>query len=469
MSVAAPLRQIADLPGPSGWPLIGNALQLDTERIHLVLEDWCGKYGPLFRFRIGRTDVLAVADTALIAQVLRERPEQFRRGAVMSDVIEEMGFSNVFPAEGDDWRRQRQIWNRAMGAQKLKTFHQELFEVTGRLLKRWRSAAAEGAVIDIQSDLMLYTVDVTMRFALGHDANTLENPAGAIQRHLDKIFPALGRRISSVFPYWRYLKLPADRELDRALKGAYDEVTILIEQAKARMAAHPELREQPTCLLEALLVAHEADGAPLSERELFGNTLGALAAGEDTTANTIAWMIYFIAQDADIQRRLQAEADAVLADGDLLRDAENFNRLPLVDAVMNESLRLKPVAPFMFAESNVELTLGDLRIPANTPIFLLLRVGCLKGSEYSQPKAFLPDRPWAHATTPQAVRPNMPFGFGPRICPGRTLAISEIRSVTAMLARNFTVSLVPSAAPVGERLAFTMMPTNLHVRLEART
>lgn len=467
-AVTAPVRQISDLPGPPGLPLLGNALSLNAEKIHLVLEDWCRKYGPMFRFRIGRTEVLTISDTALIAQILRERPENFRRGKVMAEVIEEMGFANVFPAEGESWKRQRQIWNRAMGAQKLKTFHQELHEVTGRLLKRWRAAAGAGTVIDVQSDLMLYTVDVTMRFALGHDSNTLEKPAGAIQQHLDKVFPALGRRISAAFPYWRYIRLPKDRALERAMKGVYEEVGKLIEEARARMAAHPELREQPTCLLEAMLVAHEADGTPLSENELFGNAMGALAAGEDTTANTIAWMIYYIAQDADIQRRLQAETDAVLAGSELLRESESFNRLPLADAVMNEALRLKPVAPFVFAESNVDLMLGDLQVPANTPMFLLIRVGCMKDSEYARPQEFLPDRAWAHTGDPHAVRPTMPFGYGPRICPGRTLAISEIRAVTAMLARNFNVSLAPGPGPVGERLAFTMTPTNLRIKLDRR-
>jgi cytochrome P450 len=468
MSAVASIREIADLPGPQGWPLVGSAFQINAARIHLIFEDWCRQYGPLFRVRLGRMDVVVVADTALIAQVLRERPEHYRRGSLVSRAIEEMGVTNVFPAEGEDWRRQRQIWNRAMGAQKLKTFHPELLEVTGRLLRRWRASAAAGTVIDVQRDLMLYTVDVTMRFALGHDSNTLEQPAGAIQRHLDKIFPALGRRISSAIPYWRLFRLPQDYALERALKGAYDEVSALIERARARMAANPALREHPSCLLEALLAAQEAEGTQLSDRELFGNAVGALLAGEDTTANTLAWMIHYIAQDAGIQRRLQAEADAVLGERELLREAADYNRLPLTDAVMGEALRLKPVAPFISAESNVEVMLGDLRIPANTQLFLLTRMGAMQESEYPRPEAFLPERGWARAADPQAVRPSMPFGYGPRICPGRVLATSEIRAVTAMLARNFSVSPAPGPGPVSERLAFTLMPVNLRVQLQAR-
>ena len=62
----------------------------------------------------------------------------------------------------------------------------------------------------------------------------------------------------------------------------------------------------------------------------------------------------------------------------------------------------------------------------------------------------------------------MPFGSGPRFCPGRNLALLEIRTALAMLCRNFDVELVEPGRHVEERLAFTMMPTNLVVRLHRR-
>jgi cytochrome P450 len=270
-------------------------------------------------------------------------------------------------------------------------------------------------------------------------------------------------------PYWRWFKLPVDRELDRAIDGALKEVHGLIAAARARIAAQPELRTNPSCLLEALIAAQDADAAQLSDQELFGNALAALLAGEDTTANTLAWMVWFVAQHADVQAQLQAEADAATGGGPLLSDVQALERVPLVDAVMNETLRLKPVAPIMMVEANEDVVLGGVRLPAGTGIIPLMRLGGMKESEYPDPQAFRPERGWARSPSePGAVRPTMPFGFGPRICPGRNLAVTEVRSVTTMLMRNFSVELVPGAAPVGELLAFTMMPTNLRIRLKSR-
>ena len=62
--------------------------------------------------------------------------------------------------------------------------------------------------MDAQRDLMRFTVDVTTGLVFGHDLNTLEEKGDVIQHHLDKIFPALGRRVLAPMPYWRWFKLP---------------------------------------------------------------------------------------------------------------------------------------------------------------------------------------------------------------------------------------------------------------------
>ena len=134
---------------------------------------------------------------------------------------------------------------------------------------------------------MRYTVDVTMLFAFGHDANTVEDDQDPIQPHLNPIFPGIGRRLLAPFPYWRYVRLPVDRELDRALLAVRAEVQRVIESARERLRADAERRSRPVCLLEAMLVAHD-EGGGLSDDEVFANTLGALVAGEDTTASALA-------------------------------------------------------------------------------------------------------------------------------------------------------------------------------------
>lgn len=468
MPEGASLRTLDDLPGPDGLPLLGNALQLPSDRLHQVLEDWAAEFGPLYTIRMGTRRAVVTANAALAQQVLRDRPETFSRITNIEVIAKELGMDGLFSAEGEHWRRLRRIWIGALNAAQIRTYFPQLTEVTGRLRRRWQRAAATGTPIDAQADLMRYTVDVSVRFALGHDANTLEQEGDVIQHQLHQVMSAAGRRFRASFPYWRYVKLPADRRLDRALVALQSSVGRLIDQARARIAANPALAQRPANLLEALLVARDEDGSQLSDADIFGNTMTLLLAGEDTTANTLAWMMHFLAQHPDSCRELRDEVDAVVGEARLWTDPAQAERFRYVEAVMSEALRLKPVAPAFFLTALKDVTLDDVQVPAGTVVVLATRAAALRPGEFEQPGAFRPER-WLGAP-PQAYaqKPPMPFGAGPRVCPGRNLAITEIKSVMAMLARNFRLEPAAGPGPVREVLNFTLQPVNLRLALRPR-
>jgi cytochrome P450 len=294
-----------------------------------------------------------------------------------------------------------------------------------------------------------------------------------IQRHLDKIFPALGRRVRGVFPYWRYFKLPRDHELDRALAALRIEVGRLIDNARERLHSNPKLREAPTCFLEALLVENERDGAAISHEDVFANAMTVLLAGEDTTANTMAWLIHCVSGRPDVYAALRAEADALLDDpaapDPQVPRADRFpHLLRTTDAAINETLRLYPVAPMFFLEALRDTTLHDLAVPAGTQIMLLTRAAAGSSPHSSPPPRFDPASDAAKSDAGPGRASTLPFGYGPRMCPGRNLALAELRSATLMLARNFDLEAVPGPQPVAERFSFTLVPEHLRVRFHRR-
>lgn len=462
------MKTLDDLPGPDGLPLLGNALQLPSTRLHQVLENWAAEHGPMYTIRLGPRRAVVTADPTLAQQVLKDRPETFSRITNIESIAIELGMNGLFSAEGEHWRRLRRLWILALNAAQIKRYFPRLTEVSGRLLKRWQRAAAAGGVIDAQAELMRYTVDVSVLFALGHDANTLEQDGDIIQNQLHEVMAAAGRRFRASFPYWRYLKLPADYRLERAIVQLKDSVGRLIDQARARIEADPDLREHPTNLLEALLVTQDESGATLSDGDIFGNTMTLLLAGEDTTANTLAWMMHYLALHPQAQRALREEVDAVVGDAPLWTDPSQPERLRYVDALMSEALRLKPVAPAFFLSALRDVQLGDVAVPAGTVVILATRVAALDASRVDGAPEFRPER-WLEAPAHAYVQaPPLPFGSGPRVCPGRNLAVTEIKSVMAMLARNFDIAPAQGPGPVHEVLNFTLQPVNLRVKLTPR-
>jgi cytochrome P450 len=343
-----------------------------------------------------------------------------------------------------------------------KAYFPGLVKVTDRFARRWQRAAAAGEAIDLQADLMRYTVDVTAGLAFGADINTIESDNDLIQQHLDKILPALFKRLMSPFPYWRWSR---DRKLDAHLQALQSAVTQFIAQARARMEANPGLRSQPTNLIEAMIAARDTEGSGVDDADVAGNVLTMLLAGEDTTANTLAWMIYLMSRHPEALRRAREEVS-----GKNPGRYEEMSALPYIDACINETMRLKPVAPILLLEPIRDTSLGPLELPAGTLIMCLMRAGATDERRFPHAQAFDPGRWLSGVSATSAKRAAMPFGAGPRLCPGRYLAILEMKMVMAMLLSQFEIQSVttPDGGEAKEHLAFTMSPVGLRMKLASR-
>lgn len=469
----AALRRVGDLPGPRQWPLVGNLLQFDLPQLHRQMEGWAARYGPAYRLGIGGgRDALVVSDAEVIAGALRDRPETWRRIRPIEAVLRENGGYGVFAAEGEDWKRQRRLVMGAFDPAHLKRFFPSLQRVTARLMARWAEAAQRGEAIDLQASLMRYTVDVTTGLAFGVDLNTIEAPH-PLQEHLDKMFPMLFRRINMPIPYWRWLRLPVDRDFDRHMLRVHAAVQGFVQTARQRLRDEPWRREQPANLLEAMLAAGDADGSALSEAEVGGNVLTVLLAGEDTTANTLGWSIWLLHTHRDDWQALVDAVDAALGDATLPPSFDAARGLDRIEASVNEAMRLKPVAPLLFLEAARDTAIAGFAMPRGAPLFCLMRQAALDARLAADVAQFRPARWGADATPEQRAvhKAAMPFGAGPRLCPGRYLALLEMKMVLAMLARNFElvdVGCADGGAAPREHMAFTMFPAGLRLRVRER-
>jgi len=469
------LRRFADLPGPRGLPFFGNALQIETPRFHQQLEAWAREFGPFFKLQLMKRHVMVIGDHEAVAAVLRDRPDGFRRTTRLQEIWTEMGLPvGVFGANGETWKRQRRMVMAGFDPAHVKRYLPAMQRVGEQLVARWARAGDAGAAIDLQADLMRFTVDTIAGLAFGAEVNTLESDADVIQRHLDKLFPALFKRIFSPVPTWRFVRSAADRRLDRSIVEINAAVAGFISQARMRLQADPGLRERPNNLLEAMLVAADQEGSGIDDEQVAGNVLTMLLAGEDTTANTLAWMIHLLWQHPEALARATEEVRRVGGDG-LRPSHEQLTQLDYIEACAHETMRLKPVAPILPLQTLHALQIGDVQVPAHTVVISLLRRDSVSDTHLPRAAAFEPERwlggdggPGALASA--AKRISMPFGAGPRICPGRYLALLEMKMVMACLLGRFDILGVDTAdgQEPAEHLAFTMAPLGLRMRLRRR-
>ena len=152
---------------------------------------------------------------------------------------------------------------------------------------------------------------------------------------------------------------------------------------------------------------------------------------------------------------------------------ETFAQAKYLDACANETMRLKPVAPFMVLQALRERVLRDVRVPEGTLLWLVMRGDSVDEKYFQDAQVFRPERwldgkPQRSASSPSRVA--MPFGAGPRVCPGRHLAMLEMKMALTTVLGAFDIEDVstPDGREPLEVFSFTMAPQGLSMKLKRR-
>ncbi len=459
-----------NLKGPKQIPLFGNIHQVEISNLHNDFEKWASEYGDVFKIALGPKKFTIVSKPEIIQQILKLRPTKFRRSSKMDQILRDEGIIGVFNSEGEDWKIHRRIVNKGLDLRHQQHYFPSMLTTLERFYNKLLTAAESNKNYCIQDDLIRFTVDVTSSLAFGFEMNTLEQKGSVIQDSVEKMFPMLFKRINDPIPFYKIYKNKKDREYDVALGEINKQIDIFIENGKQRLKKNPELKENPTNFLEAILVAAEEEKV-FNNKEIKGNLITLLLAGEDTTAHSIAWAISFICQYPEIQKKMQEEADKIIGDSNYLKEYDKNNDFPYTEAVINETLRLKSVAPMIFAEPLEDIVIDDYLFKKGLVIALTTRFSATNHNYFSDSEQFKPER-WLEKVESRCPIHNtdafMPFGFGPRFCPGKNLAFLEMKLVLSMIFKNFTIEMASSFDDIKERIAFAMMPSKYEIRLKKR-
>ena len=161
-----------------------------------------------------------------------------------------------------------------------------------------------------------------------------------------------------------------------------------------------------------MIAARDTAGSGVDDDDVAGNVLTMLLAGEDTTANTLAWMIYLLIRHPEALRRAREEVDGKNAE-----KYEDVSALPYVDACINETMRLKPVAPILMLEPTRDTKLGELELPAGTLIMCLMRAGATDERRFPEAQTFDPGR-WSRCFRNFVETRGHALRCGPASVPG---------------------------------------------------
>jgi cytochrome P450 len=411
-------------PGPRGLPLIGSLLPYARDPLGFLTR--CAReYGDVVRLRGPGLTFYVLTHPDHIEQVLRSRHRDFIKWKLLRDTAALFG-SGLLTSEGDLWRRQRRLATPAFQAKQVETYAPVIVESTLRLLQSWQPGRARV----INEDMRRVTLAVLARTLFGVDAGAEEQAAGEA---LETVLDYYGSPLNSLLlPSW--LPTPANLRLRRAVRFLDGMIARLIEERRARPTDGQEL-------LSRLLNSRDEEGNRMDDRQLRDELVTLAFAGHKTTAATLTYCFYLLAQAPEAEARLVEELRAVL--GDRLPTADDVSRLPFTECVVKEALRLYPPSWGIGREAIADGEIGGFHLPRGTQVVLPQWVVQRDPRWFDQPDAFLPSR-WEgdlEARLPRCA--YFPFGDGPRVCIGGRFAMLEAVLILAIIARRYRLELVP--------------------------
>lgn len=353
-------------------------------------------YGDIVSLRYYNYRIFFISRPDLIEEVLVNQAKKFHKGRILRANRRLFG-NGLLTSEGDFWLRQRRLVQPAFHRARVASYAETMVRYTERHLETWRG----GEVRDIHREMMRLTLQIVAKTLFDTD---VAEDAQEVGRALEVLMQLnTNFRNLVLIPAWvptpqNVRSYFAVRRLDRI-------VYRIIEERRASGRDTGDL-------LSMLLHAQDEDGSRMTDRQLRDEAITLFLAGHETTAIALSWTWWLLAQHRQVEANLHAELEAQLAGRS--PSMEDLPRLPYLERVLTESMRLYPPAWGMARTAIEDAEIGGYRIPKGAGISLAQWVVHRDPRWYENPEEFRPER-WENDLIKKIPRfAYFPFGGGPR-------------------------------------------------------
>lgn len=462
---------VKHLPGPQPGPFLGNAamfMGISEEQQVTIWHQLAKEYGPVYRISVPfKPPAVFLADPRDVSHVLHKNFDNYIKGPDLQAVFTDLAGKGIFNVNGDEWYSQRKTALKIFKVRTMRSYYDTISAHCHTLVGVLTRAAQSGKVIDFQQLMYCFTFDTICKIAFGYDAKTMESEEAGTGSRFQNSFNAAqsmveNRSRSVTFMLTRHMSAADRQHLDFLNSTCAD----IIAQRRHKIESGEQFDAED--LLSQYMMTHDFDDQYLRDM-----ILNFMLAGRDTTATTLAWMVYQLATHPAIERQLLDEflafdLDKQFPDFELLKRGDlKFNRY-----VQDETLRLYSPVPYdpKFCLKDDQLPSGAT-IKAGTTVvwsaYLTGRLPQFWGTEDTE--TFDPNR-WRPENVakihPSLLPFDFPFQLGPRACLGIQLARLEMAAVMATILPRFSFEPKKTAAPAKSITLCVLdgLPMQVHLR-----
>jgi cytochrome P450 len=380
-----------------------------------------------------------------------------KKSPLMRKALEPLLGNGLFISDGDMWKKHRAIETPLFSSEQVAGYAQVMIQATQEQAQRWADLP-QGANIPVLAEMGHLTAEIICRSLFGNQLG--QSQAAEVVASFAEYQAAIEQMdILTFFGLPNWVPNLHKNKAAKAAKRIHDIVDKVIAQGmksdnKNTLLAHFLQR----------LGSKNADEA-LTPLQIRNELIVLFMAGHETTANTLAWAWYLISQCPEVEQKIHAEVDAVLANG---VSFDSFAQLTYTRAVIEETLRLYPPVPILSRETINDEIVRTRLIPAGSIMLVVPWLLHRHRLYWDKPDHFIPERFLPDAPIKIDKFAYVPFSVGPRVCIAKFFGTVEATLCLAMLAKQFRLQL-SEGQQVSHECRLTLRPKdNLPMLLSKR-
>uniref|UniRef100_A0A3B3CRR5 Cytochrome P450 3A n=1 Tax=Oryzias melastigma TaxID=30732 RepID=A0A3B3CRR5_ORYME len=447
------------IPGPKPVPFFGTMLAYRKGFCHFDKE--CHrKYGKTWGIFDGRQPVLCVTDPATIKAVLvKECYSLFtnRRNFHLNGPM----YDSVFNAEDDQWRRIRGVLSPSFTSGRLKEMFGIMKHHSTNLVNSMKKKADKDEPLDLKDFFGPYSMDVVTSTAFSVDIDSLNNPSDPFVTNIKKMlkfdflnplflivafFPFLGPIMEkmefSFFPasafdffFSALQKIKSDHKNNKQ-KSRIDFLQLMIDSQKNNQNGQLDKGNENTHDLPTQLNITDN----LIDHEILSQSMIFIFAGYETTSSSLTFLAYNLATNPEVMKKLQKEIDATFPNKAPIQYVP-LMEMEYLDCVVNESLRLFPIAARLERVAKATVEINGLLIPKDMTVMIPTWPIHRDPEIWPEPEEFKPER--FSKENKEKIDPYtyMPFGVGPRNCIGMRFALVSMKLALVEILQKYSFTV----------------------------
>ena len=410
-----------------------------TQKYQEVGMDRFERLGQAYKETIFGETIVHLNDPVDIEKVFRACNDKIvNRGLSLFPFVQfnrRAGYKDGMPGDGQSWYEHRSPISRKMlRPLEVKAFLQQFTDVADDSIARLELDEGDPSMRVISYDaLMKWACESigTVLFGYRLDAN-VSHPSDRVCDVLASMETTVDMqgKMMTMYPFYKYFDTPAWRAYNRSMSALYEHTIHFIEKGAKR--------DHETPFNATSILDHLVSTKVLSPSEIEQNLIYLFISGMDTTAITAIWLIHLLAQNQNVQNKLSCEIQTVL-NGEK-PSGDSFDKMPYLRACVKETLRLYPLTVGTTRIPDKPVAVAGYEVPAGVTYLLWNFASSQQGKFFNDPESFKPER-WLRNNNAGLAHSfaSLPFGYGPRMCPGRRISENELYVLMSRLLQKFEV------------------------------